>query len=139
MSNKSQLTGNIGLYYSCYRLSQFGWNVMPTTRNARGVDVIAYSEDATRLISIQVKALSRRVPVPLGKDLSSCMGNFWVIVTNAGTASPSTFVMTPDEVRALAHCGRKDDRVSYWLQPGAYDRDSYREAWHRIGRGGAST
>ena len=29
-----QLTGNVGLYYCCYRLSLLGWNVMPTARNA---------------------------------------------------------------------------------------------------------
>src|SRR5689334_2198993 len=28
-----QLTGNVGLYYCCYRLSLLGWNVMPTARN----------------------------------------------------------------------------------------------------------
>ena len=137
MSNKGQLTGNVGLYYACYRLSQLGWNVMPTARNARGVDLIAYSEDATRLISVQVKALSKRAPVPLGKDLSSCMGNYWVIVTNAASDSPVTFVLTPDEVNSAAHRGQKDERISYWLQPKAYDRDEYREAWHRIGRGRA--
>jgi len=34
-----QITGNIGLYYTCYHLSMLGWNVMPTARNARGVDM----------------------------------------------------------------------------------------------------
>lgn len=33
-----QLTSNVGLYYACYGLSQNGWNVMPTARNAKGVD-----------------------------------------------------------------------------------------------------
>lgn len=49
-----QITGNVGLYYCCYRLSLMGWNVMPTARNARGVDLIAYDHDASRMISIQV-------------------------------------------------------------------------------------
>ena len=39
---------------------------MPTARNARGIDVLIYSQDATRTHTIQVKALSRRSPVPLG-------------------------------------------------------------------------
>jgi hypothetical protein len=30
----NQIVGNIGLYYVCYRLSCFGWNAMPTARNA---------------------------------------------------------------------------------------------------------
>lgn len=60
-----QITGNVGrpLYYCCYKLSLLGWNVMPTARNARGVDLIAYSEDASRFIGVQVKALSKRASV----------------------------------------------------------------------------
>jgi len=39
--------GNVGLYYVCSRLSCLGWNVMPTARNARGVDSLIYSQDAS--------------------------------------------------------------------------------------------
>lgn len=39
MKRDHQVTGNIGLYWTCYQLSQLGWNAMPTARNARGVDV----------------------------------------------------------------------------------------------------
>jgi hypothetical protein len=35
MSRNPQITGNLGLYYCCYKLSLLGWNVMPTARNAR--------------------------------------------------------------------------------------------------------
>jgi hypothetical protein len=38
----NQAVGNVGLYYVCYRLSCLGWNVMPTARNARGVDILIY-------------------------------------------------------------------------------------------------
>lgn len=129
-----QLTGNAGLYYCCYRLSLLGWNVMPTTRNARGVDIVAYSRDASRFVGVQVKALSKRNPVPLGTTLDKVMGDFWVIV-NRVTSAPTVFVLLPSEVRALAHRGEKENRVSYWLQPGGYDQDQFREAWGRIGRG----
>jgi hypothetical protein len=130
-----QLTGNVGLYYCCYKLSLLGWNVMPTARNARGVDIIAYSRDASRFVGIQVKALSKRDPVPLGASLEKCMGDFWVIINRVSTA-PTAYVLLPSEVQALAHKGEKEGRVSYWLQPPAYDRDSFREAWRRIGHGG---
>ncbi len=42
----AQVVGNIGMYYAAYRLSQQGWNVMPTARNARGVDLLAYDVSA---------------------------------------------------------------------------------------------
>jgi len=53
-----------------------GWNVMPTSRNARGIDIIAYSIDAERLLKVQVKALSKRNPVPIGASLEKVMGDF---------------------------------------------------------------
>ena len=130
-----QLTGNVGLYYSCFRLSLLGWNVMPTARNARGVDIIAYNEDSSDFLGIQVKTLSRRSPVPLGPSLDKVMGNFWIIVYGAASLSPTAFILLPDEVRELAHRGEKDGRVSFWLQPNRYDCDQYREAWGRVGTG----
>jgi len=131
-----QLTGNVGLYYCCYRLSLLGWNVMPTARNARGVDIIAYSRDASRFVGVQVKALSKRNPVPLGTSLDKIMGDWWLIVNKVASPSPSAFILLPSEVRERAHRGEKDGRVSYWLQPGAYEQEPFREAWERIGHGG---
>lgn len=131
-----QLTGNVGLYYCCYRLSLLGWNVMPTARNARGVDIIAYSRDASRFVGVQVKALSKRNPVPLGPTLDKIMGDFWVVVNRVAGASPSAFVLLPSEVRERARRGEKDGRISYWLQPVDYEHDSFREKWERIGHGG---
>ena len=131
----AQITGNIGLYFTCYHLSRLGWNVMPTVRNARGVDAVAYSRDATRFVSLQIKTLSKRVPVPLGKSLDKVMGDFWIVVNKVVTDEPEVFVMLPKEIRKLAHRGEKGGRVSFWLQPKAYDCDKFRDAWDRIGRG----
>ncbi len=129
-----QVVGNAGLYFTCYHLSLLGWNAMPTARNARGIDIVAYSRSGSRFLGLQVKALSGRAPVPLGKSLDKLMGDFWVIVTNIAK-NPSVFILRPAEVRDLAHRGEKDGRVSYWLQPSSYDTDEFRGAWHRIGRG----
>lgn len=129
-----QLTGNVGLYYCCYKLSLLGWNVMPTSRNARGVDIVAYSKDATRFVGIQVKALSKRNPVPLGGSLEKVMGDFWVVINKVAT-EPAAFILLPAEVKGRAHRGEKDGKVSSWLQPLDYEREETKEAWHRIGRG----
>jgi hypothetical protein len=127
-----QITGNIGLYYVCFQLSRIGWNAMPTSRNARGVDIIAYNGDCSRMISIQVKTLSRKNPVPLGHSLERVIGDFWVIVNEVVTY-PKSYIMLPQEIRDLAHRGEKDGRVSYWLQPSAYCIEDFHEAWGRIG------
>jgi hypothetical protein len=129
-----QLTGNVGLYYCCYRLSLMGWNVMPTARNARGVDIIAYSRDVSRFVGVQVKALSKRNPVPLGTSLDKVMGDFWIIVNKVATV-PAAYIMLPSEVKERAHRGQKEDRVSFWLQPTDYEHALFKDAWHRIGNG----
>jgi len=130
--HQSQIVGNIGLFYVCYRLSRLGWNVMPTTRNARGIDIIAYSPDATHFKGVQVKSLSKVNPVPLGKALDKFMGDVWIIVNNVVSETPSSFIMLPQEVTERAFRGEKDSRVSYWLQPRDYIQEQFWESWHRI-------
>ena len=97
MKSDTQIIGNIGLYYACYKLSCMGWNVMPTARNARGVDIIAYSQDGTRFIGVQIKALSKRNPVPLGPNIEKIMGDFWIIINNVAS-QPKAFILRPEEV-----------------------------------------
>jgi len=134
MKFDAQITGNIGPYYTCYRLSKMGWNVMPTARNTRGIDVIIYNKKGTKFFGVQVKTLSKRNPVPLGSSLEKIMGDYWVIVNNV-IKEPNAFILLPDEVKTLAHRGEKDGRISYWLQPTSCDTVQFKEAWDRIGYG----
>lgn len=135
MTVNRQTTGNVGLYYCCYKLSQLGWNVMPTARNARGMDIIAYTADARRFIGLQVKSLSKRNPVPLGTSLDNLMGNFWVIVNKVYSDTPSAFILIPSEVKTLA-VPTKSTPIQYFLQPPSYDQEQFEEKWERIGHGG---
>ena len=137
MKLDAQVVGNAGLYLTCYHLSLLGWNAMPTARNARGIDIVVYSSDSKRYLGIQVKSLSKRAPVPLGKSLDNIVGDFWVII-NRVISEPTFFILTPDEIKERAHCGEKDGRVSYWLQPKDYELDEFQGAWQRIGRGESS-
>ena len=104
---------------------------MPTARNAKGIDILIYSQDAARKLTVQVKALSKRSPVPLGTKLDSLFGDFFVVCNNVALDAPECFVLTPSEVASLAHSGK----VSYWLQPKQYAVPEFREKWLRIGKG----
>jgi hypothetical protein len=134
-TNNNQVVGNVGLFYVCYRLSRFGWNVMPTARNARGIDILIYSQDAKRTHTIQVKALSQRSPVPLGNKLEGLFGDFLIVCRNVAVETPECFVLTPKEVCHLAHRGEKDGKTSFWLQPKQYEQSEFRDGWKRIGHG----
>jgi hypothetical protein len=131
----TQTIGNIGMFYVCYKLSLFGWNVMPTSRNAKGVDIMIFSQNASRKFSIQVKTLSRRNPVPLGISLNNFLADYVVICIRNYPNEPICYVMIPSEVKELAHKGEKNGKVSYWLQPRAYENSKYKENWVRIGHG----
>jgi len=131
----NQITGNIGLYYACYKLSCLGWNVMPTARNARGVDIVAYDRTGSRYFGFQVKSLTKRNPVPLGKGVEALMGHFWIIIYEV-RKDPEAFILTPADVRRLSHRTEKDERVAYWIEANAYDTPEFRDQWEqRIGRG----
>jgi hypothetical protein len=131
-----QIVGNAGLFFVCHRLSQLGWNAMPTSRNARGVDVMCFSLDGKNTLLLQVKSLSRRkAPVPLGKDVEGFMGDYWIIVTEATADKPTCYILTPEQVRSMAHKGEKDGRISCWLPHKRYAVEEFCEQWNRIGPG----
>jgi len=71
-----QVVGNIGMYYAAHRLSQHGWNVMPTSRNAREVNLLAYDVSAHIFKGIQVKASSQDATTSVSALRSI---NLWVI------------------------------------------------------------
>lgn len=134
-AKKKQTTGNIGLFYVCFRLSRMGWNVLPTSRNAWGPDVLIYSQDAKQRHCIQVKSLSKRAPAGLGTSLEKLVEDFVVVCIDVAKpdVNPVCFVLNAEEAKNLAYrdkCGGQ-----HWLQPTAYDSDEFRERWDRIGRG----
>jgi hypothetical protein len=129
----NQVVGNVGLYYVCYRLSLAGWNVMPTARNARGIDIVLYSTTGQRFASVQVKALSNPAPVPLGSHLDHLFADHFVICRRVAYEQPECFVLTPAEVRERTHKGVKNGKETFWLQPKSYEE--FRDRWDRIGSG----
>jgi hypothetical protein len=50
---RSQVVGNVGMYFAAYRLSQMGWNVMPTSMNVRGIHLLAYDVAADRKLEFR--------------------------------------------------------------------------------------
>jgi hypothetical protein len=126
------LVRNAGVFYVYHCLSQMGWNARPTARKAKGPDVVIESEDAKRTWRLKVRSLSKRDPVPLGKDPH--IDADWVVVcTRVRTDSPSCYVMNPDEVGRLAN--RDKHGENHWLEPPQYDTEEFAERWDRIGSG----
>jgi len=131
----TQTVGNIGLFFVCYRLSQRGWNVMPTSRNAKGIDILAYSQDGSKTVTVQVKALSARNAAFLGPSLNGLISQFVVVCRKVRTSAPESFVLASPEVLERAHRGGRPDKVLYWLETKAYEGEEFLERWDKIGSG----
>lgn len=126
-----QLVGNIGLYYICYELSRLGWNVLPTSRNARGVDLVIYSRDAKRNHTIQVKTLSKKNPVPFGNKPSLIAD--YLIICRVLAEKPEVFVTKIDDIKNKIEKKTKNEKTSCWLQPKNYEE--FKDNWSMIGNG----
>ncbi|PYB68275.1 hypothetical protein DMB44_04845 [Thermoplasma sp. Kam2015] len=127
---RNQLVSNEGLYYVCYQLSKRGWNAMPTSRNARGIDVLIYNREGTKMHTIQVKALSDRSPAPFGSKLDNLIAEYVFIVNNL-SKEPNLYIMDTQTARGLIHEGEKNGKKSYWFQPNDYEK--FKDNWSIIG------
>jgi hypothetical protein len=130
LNTSNQLVGNTGLFYVCYELSKKGWNCLPTSRNAKGVDLVIYSQDAQKMHTIQIKTLSRKNPVPFGQS-PNLMANFLIVCVLNET--PEIYILTKEEFQGKLHKGEREGRISYWLQPPQYK--DHQNKWEKIGDG----
>jgi len=128
----NQVVGNVGLFYTCYELCKRGWNAMPTSRNAKGIDIVIYSQDANRKHTVQIKSLREKNPVPLGKSLDNLFADYLIICTNV-LDKPELYVTTPTAILHKIHKGEKEGRISYWLQ--AKDYKVFRDNWNILPNG----
>jgi hypothetical protein len=130
-----QLVGNMGLYAVCYELSKRGWNVMPTSRNARGVDILGYDQEGTVKITVQVKALGGNNAVPFGTDPTLCnlIADYIIIAVGVRGDTPEYFVAITEDVRPLVHTTEKNGQKRCWLEPKDYKQ--FRHKWETVGNG----
>jgi len=133
-----QITGNAGLFYVAYKLSTMGWNVLPTSRNAKGIDIIAYSEDFKVIKKVQVKSFSKIDAVNIGKNKDMLPADFYVMVSCIYT-KPEAYILTAEDVSGLL----THNKAGYWLQikgsgkePGkVFNKEEFKEKWDKIGYG----
>ncbi len=129
------MVGNIALYYTAYILSRHGWNVLPTSRNTRGVDIVIYSQDGTKMHTIQVKGLFKRNPVPFGSNSNNLIAEFYVIVLlNELKSEPWAFVLNKENIKEKLRMREKNKKVSYWLKELKF-LSEFKNKWDIIGYG----
>ena len=137
----TQVVGNAGLYYVCYELSKRGWNVLPTSRHAKGVDIVIYNQKGDTTHTIQVKALSKQNAISLGDNLENLIAGYFIICLLEGER-PKCYILSTaemissDEIKSQREKGPK---VGFWANNNkkvwqAF-HEKYYEKWDTIGKG----
>ena len=136
------IVGNIGLFHVCYELSRRGFNVVPTSRNTRAVDIIVGSADFSKSVTVQVKTNRTKTSPEIGKASElktkeealevARIANFWVQVMLKKDCSVDYVIVWPGDDEELIIKNEKS-----WLFPTQrkkYEKifESYINNWSRI-------
>ena len=126
----TQIIGNIGLFHVCYELSRRGFNVVPTSRNTKAVDIIVASADFKKHATVQVKATTINIGVYIGTkkkfpDLNSVIAEtsaakFWIYVwldAKCGYQIKQVAAWEGDD-RILPRCSGK----TWWYEPWSHPK-----------------
>lgn len=131
-----QLVGNAGLYFVCFELSKRGWNALPTSRNAKGVDIVIYNHDASKTHTIQVKSLSKKNDVPLGSNTDNLIADYMIICRKVSEPIPEIFIVKTKKMfkdDLITMNTNKEGVDSYWFWQKDYEQ--FKDNWKEIGNG----
>ena len=129
--NDRQVTGNVGLFFICYKLSRRGWNVLPTSRNARGIDVLAYGKHGEKFLTVQAKGYTRKAAIGPFKDKTDVIADFYIVAWNV-YRSPLIYILSKDEVISLL---TPNNDGKYWVEYRDYGKPNFLEKWDKVGFG----
>ncbi len=97
MKRKGQLNGMRGVYLVAAELCRLGLIVSPTSRSARGVDLLSTSDDFKKVFSIEVK--------------TTTTNRFWQLASHAKTLASESLYYIFVRVRANSE---GEEEISYY-------------------------
>lgn len=115
MASKGQISGMRGVFLAAAELARLGFVVSPTSRSARGVDLLATNMHGTRTFAIEVKSVTKTTFWLLGdKDREwVATNNVFVFVKLGKEKQPSRFFVLPSKtVRRLMVRGTRFTFIS---------------------------
>lgn len=131
---QGQLTGMAAVHYVAAELSQRYYTVAITSRNARGIDILAVNPTA-KTLSIQVKANKPR-PLGgthafwlLGKHDMKPTAMFYVFVNLNPVGQRADFYIVP-RLYVAKHIIREDE----WYSFNRRDAEPFKETWNLLAK-----
>ena len=96
------LIGAAGVHFVCGELSRRGFIALPTTRNTRGIDIVAVAPNGETL-KLQVKTIwkGRRWPVPPEDKIEASPNHYFVFVNLKGsfTERPEYYMVSSQDLK----------------------------------------
>lgn len=137
MPNRSDISawqsGVAGEYFVAAELSRRGYIASLTMKNTMGIDILAASADASRVVGIQVKTTRDGHTSWLvnGLDKKVKVGNhqFFVFVSMNKMGRPSFYVVPRNDVIRLSKATMRDGRMPKFADP----TGKYRNKWKLLG------
>src|SRR5215472_16136479 len=103
MSQTKQITGMRGVYLVAAEMSRHGFIATPTSRSARGADILCTDAECKRAFSVQVKTKSTRASYwLLSRDYKQFVSDshLYVFVSIKEEGVPCEFFIVPSKVVA---------------------------------------
>jgi len=131
MPSKNQMTGMCGVYLVAAELSKHGFIASPTSRSARGADILVTDPDCTRAFSVQVKTNAVGSSYWLlsqhGKKMVSPT-HIYVFVNLYQEGNRADFFVVPSKVVAKKMGQQKQgENIWYWLM--REDAEPFQNKW----------
>ena len=134
MPSDKQITGMRGVYLVAAELAKHGFVASPTSRSARGADILVTDAECKRAFSIQVKTKSTQSSWwLLSRDYKRFVSDshIYIFVTLRDSGIPTEFFIVPSKVLPKKKAGAKpygkDKQIWYWLD--LTDAKPYQDTW----------
>lgn len=129
------MTGMLGVYLVAAELSRLGFIVSPTSRSARGADLLVTDQNCQKAWSVQVKTNRNAANFWLvGKDAAQIASDshMYVFVNLKGDHRPE-YIVVPSERVAAKTRETKSSTGSIWYEFRKADRLADGEGWELFG------
>ena len=136
MATKGQMTGMLGVYLTAVELVKRGFIVSPTSRSARGADLLVTDQQCCTAWSVQVKTNSKTVNFwlvgPHTKEMVSRTLVYVFVNVPKNEKKPAQFYVVPSRTVASAVI-TAPPRSTGSIWPAYYRDEKYRDNWRVFG------
>jgi hypothetical protein len=136
MATKAQMTGMLGTYLAAAELTQKGFVVSITSRNARGADLLVADQAYKRTWSVQVKTNRKSATFwLLSKDYKDVVSrtHIYLFINLHGDQRPDYYVVPSRIVAQHGTTSPEREGGSIWYSFWRATAERYHERWSILG------